>query len=123
MQDGKCDCIKGSSGTLCQIPPTGNAFCDEYFNTLNFNWDGGDCCEDTCIDSAEYRCGFGIVTANGTSGLTYVGYNNCQDPEVAAQIEGSKTLYRIMERGYVICGVYLSTIPGYEDFCLRQVRK
>lgn len=43
---GNCVCEQGgkeSAGTLCQIPPSGNGFCDVNFNTPQFNFDGGDC--------------------------------------------------------------------------------
>lgn len=41
-----CVCEQGEkdkAGTLCQIPPSGNGFCDVTFNTPQFNFDGGDC--------------------------------------------------------------------------------
>ena len=43
-EDSICHCAQRSSGRLCQIPPTGNGFCDTYFNTIEFEFDGGDCC-------------------------------------------------------------------------------
>ena len=35
----------------------GDAFCDEgKYNTLECNWDGGDCCEETCQDTQFKKC-------------------------------------------------------------------
>ena len=35
----------------------GDAFCDEgEYNTLQCNWDGGDCCEETCQDTEFKKC-------------------------------------------------------------------
>lgn len=42
--DAECECKQGNSkiaGRLCQIPPSGNGFCDVTFNTPQFNFDGG----------------------------------------------------------------------------------
>ncbi|CAM9500539.1 unnamed protein product [Phaeothamnion confervicola] len=41
---------------LCQFG--GDGYCDdgEPYNTELCSWDGGDCCEDTCV-SSEYTCG------------------------------------------------------------------
>eukprot|EP01083_Nonionella_stella_P022772 62967_1 len=37
----------------------GNGRCNSYsnYNTADCNWDNGDCCEETCVDSATYTCG------------------------------------------------------------------
>jgi hypothetical protein len=40
----------------------------------------------------------------------YTGYPNCVDLDAVKQLSGSKILYRIKERGSVICGVYESSI-------------
>jgi len=34
----------------------GDGYCDPDCNTAEFQWDGGDCCEGTCVDSV-YDCG------------------------------------------------------------------
>lgn len=34
----------------------GDGYCDAACNTATYDWDKGDCCEETCID-AEYECG------------------------------------------------------------------
>ena len=35
----------------------GDAFCDGgKYNTLDCNWDGGDCCEETCMDTEFKKC-------------------------------------------------------------------
>ena len=65
-----CNCTTGSSGTLCQVPPSGNGFCDKHFNKREFDYDGGDCCIDTCV-SKDYICG------HDKSGQFYVGYDTC----------------------------------------------
>jgi hypothetical protein len=52
-----CQCSVGSKGALCEVPPTGNAICDKFFNGPSFNWDGGDCCESTCLSTTENTCG------------------------------------------------------------------
>eukprot|EP00977_Amphora_coffeiformis_P027152 scaffold34585_cov221-Amphora_coffeaeformis.AAC.3 len=44
-----CNCATGASGALCQVPPLGNGLCNPYFNTMSFAFDGGDCCESTCV--------------------------------------------------------------------------
>jgi hypothetical protein len=54
---GVCTCSDGSKGSLCENPPVGNGRCDPYFNKLEFNMDGGDCCRATCKSSPEYTCG------------------------------------------------------------------
>lgn len=38
--DGSCLCSPGSSGDMCQTPPIGNGFCNQYFNTPEFQYDG-----------------------------------------------------------------------------------
>ena len=34
----------------------GDGHCDPECNSVEYQWDGGDCCEDTCVD-ASYDCG------------------------------------------------------------------
>jgi hypothetical protein len=43
--------------TLCDsIADSGDGMCDSYANTAACDWDGGDCCEETCEDDT-YICG------------------------------------------------------------------
>mmetsp|Transcript_4368 Transcript_4368/g.10266 ORF Transcript_4368/g.10266 Transcript_4368/m.10266 type:complete len:1616 (+) Transcript_4368:120-4967(+) len=119
--EANCVCDQGekeTAGTLCQIPPSKNGFCDVSFNTPQFNFDGGDCCEGTCVSTRENECG--IVERNTSLGntLAYIGFPNCTDPDAVKQVSGSQTLFNILERGKVICGVYKSTIMG--DFFTAQ---
>lgn len=67
----RCDCLIGSSGSLCQIPPTGNGRCDPKFDIPKYNYDGGDCCESTCINGDIYHCGKDVT------GFVDVGYFFC----------------------------------------------
>jgi hypothetical protein len=69
--DGSCECDNNASGSLCQIPPTANGHCDTYFNTPDFEYDGGDCCERTCGSTDEYTCG------KDASGFIDIGYTHC----------------------------------------------
>jgi len=126
--DGSCTCLTGSSGALCQIPPVGNGLCDVFFNTPEFTHDGGDCCEDTCISSAEHSCGQGIIgSTGGVDAFGFVGFPQCNDPKFTSKISGSKTLFDIIDRGYVKCGTIIllgfakqteSGNSGFEvDFC------
>jgi hypothetical protein len=56
--NGTCgDCPNGSSGTMCQIAPTSNGKCNTYFNNVAYDFDGGDCCENTCRSTPENTCG------------------------------------------------------------------
>ena len=53
---------------LSSIVFKGDGWCDHgEYNTNQCNYDGGDCCEESCDESAEYPCGI-------------EGYN-CKDPE------------------------------------------
>jgi hypothetical protein len=47
--DGTCECTTGARGVRCQIAPVANGQCNGFFNTQEFNFDGGDCCESTCV--------------------------------------------------------------------------
>lgn len=72
--DGRCECSLGSKGDLCEINPIGNGHCDEFFNTVQNEYDGGDCCESTCQSSEEFICG------KDGGGYTDIGYFNCHLP-------------------------------------------
>lgn len=41
-ETGFCDCMHGTSGALCQDRPLGNGICNQYFNTAQHEYDGGD---------------------------------------------------------------------------------
>jgi hypothetical protein len=69
--DGSCDCTHGASGSLCQVPPISNGYCDTYFNSPDFEYDGGDCCESSCSSTDEYICG------KDSSGFIDIGYPHC----------------------------------------------
>jgi hypothetical protein len=55
----------------------GDGWCDSHegdlYNTLGCDWDGGDCCEGTCVDTTRNTCG---VT----------GYH-CKDPDAADYLD------------------------------------
>ena len=69
--DGSCGCAHGASGSICQILPTSNGHCDTYFNIPDFEYDGGDCCEISCVSTDEYTCG------KDASGFIDIGYPHC----------------------------------------------
>jgi len=72
LLNGTCgDCPNGSSGTMCQIPPTSNGKCNPYFNNMTFGFDGGDCCENTCRSTPENTCG------KAGQGYIDTGYPSC----------------------------------------------
>ena len=66
-----CQCKTGSYGKLCQVPPTGNGNCDTFFNKIEFNFDGGDCCLETCVSTPKHQCG------RDPTGRLYIGYDYC----------------------------------------------
>jgi hypothetical protein len=70
-----CTCSVGSAGRLCQSPPTGNGYCNDYFNTPEFKFDGGDCCELTCVSSMDFQCGFDATSS------VFLGYPSCIELE------------------------------------------
>ncbi|CAJ1968799.1 unnamed protein product [Cylindrotheca closterium] len=51
---GICNCKHGTKGELCQIEPLENGVCDLFFNTAEYQYDGGDCCGGTCVGA---QCG------------------------------------------------------------------
>ena len=69
--DGICDCRNNATGDWCQVEPTYNGHCDTYYNKHEFNYDGGDCCESTCVSTDLYTCG------KDESGLVDMGYPQC----------------------------------------------
>ena len=82
--NGSCDCTNGAEGTLCQVTPLGNGHCDTYFNTPTFSYDGGDCCEATCVSAAGNTCG--VLNRLGNLESVFVGFPHCED--VGALCEG-----------------------------------
>ena len=84
--DGKCICTNGATGPLCQVTPEGNGFCNTYFNTHEFNYDGGDCCEKTCVSSSEHVCGGRVV---GRIPSVTVGFPFCKDPSIVGGCDGA----------------------------------
>ena len=74
IEDGIYVCIQNCCGgnVGCFGPSIGNGWCDERNNIPECAYDGGDCCESTCIN-ARYPCG---VLAE----------YNCQDLSVGAPI-------------------------------------
>mmetsp|Transcript_29784 Transcript_29784/g.50793 ORF Transcript_29784/g.50793 Transcript_29784/m.50793 type:complete len:1440 (-) Transcript_29784:34-4353(-) len=74
--NGTCDeCPDGYSGSRCEIPPKSlsNGHCDPKYNnnSIKFEFDGGDCCDNTCKSTLENTC--------GKTGLGYIdtGYSSC----------------------------------------------
>jgi hypothetical protein len=66
-----CKCENGATGDWCQIQPTYNGHCDTYYNKHEFEYDGGDCCESTCVSTDMYTCG------KDESGIIDMGYPHC----------------------------------------------
>ena len=78
--NGTCSCTNGAKGTLCQTPPTTDGKCDEFFNTPEFEYDGGDCCQLTCVSTSQHECGTRQVQIQSREiGL---GFPQCADPGV-----------------------------------------
>ncbi|CAB9522004.1 expressed unknown protein [Seminavis robusta] len=71
---GTCSCAIGAHGSLCEKSPVANGRCDQNYNIPYFEFDGGDCCEATCISSHEFTCGEEL------NGHTNQGYPNCNLP-------------------------------------------
>ncbi len=58
----------------------GDGKCDPFFNTLGFQYDGGDCCAATCTDA---NCGRGgLMNVFGEPGVSGDGFQNCSDPSM-----------------------------------------
>jgi len=74
--DGMCECENGATGDWCQVQPTYNGHCDTYYNKHEFNYDGGDCCESTCVSTDKYTCG------KDESGIVDIGYPQCKNEEI-----------------------------------------
>lgn len=85
--EGKCQCDNGATGRLCQLPPVGNGFCDTFFNTPEFKYDGGDCCEATCVSHSNHLCGG--RTVGNLSSLSF-GFPFCKDPKVLGECRDTR---------------------------------
>jgi hypothetical protein len=80
--NGSCVCTNGEGeGRLCQITPLSNGRCDPYFNEAAFNFDGGDCCEATCVSTPEHVCGTQAYS-EGTLKSANVGFPSCFDDAI-----------------------------------------
>ena len=77
--EGTCQCVNGGRGTLCHIAPLSDGKCDPYFNSPGFSYDGGDCCQATCLGTLDNQCG--VVTVNDGPNID-IGFPRCIDPEV-----------------------------------------
>ncbi|KAL3809006.1 hypothetical protein ACHAXA_000286, partial [Cyclostephanos tholiformis] len=97
-------CIDPSQGeaaistALCETDEKyriGDGRCDVMFNTAECNYDGGDCCEDSCDDvHAFYPCG---------SGVDYI----CLDPPIATTSSSTNATP-------IACKTTLKECPGGE---------
>ena len=65
----------------------GDGFCDSIYtthaNVPACGWDGGDCCAETCVSTANHTCGY--------RGDTLVGFQNCYDPDACRVVGFEKT--------------------------------
>ncbi|CAJ1963880.1 unnamed protein product [Cylindrotheca closterium] len=90
--NGVCECQNRATGVLCEDAPLGDGLCDDYFNTANFDYDGGDCCGSTCTGALCGRGGlsvaFGVDLRDNTflsqhlKDETVIGFENCFDLEM-----------------------------------------
>ena len=80
--DGTCRCSNGPTGVLCQIPPLSDGKCDLFFNSPEFAYDGGDCCQATCVGTLDNQCG---VVAVGSIPAIDIGFPHCIDPGVVGR--------------------------------------
>eukprot|EP00536_Pseudo-nitzschia_multiseries_P002876 jgi/Psemu1/184676/e_gw1.41.118.1 len=60
----------------------GDGICNVFFNTAEYNYDGGDCCYVTCKQSNCGEGGLNRDTVFGTKISSGDGYNNCEDPSL-----------------------------------------
>jgi hypothetical protein len=68
--------VDDATGFFCQIQPTHNGLCNTYFNKPEYKYDGGDCCESSCVSSDTYTCG------KDASGFVDIGYPQCKNEEI-----------------------------------------
>jgi hypothetical protein len=75
--DDSCDCKDDATGFFCQIQPTHNGHCNNaFFNTPEYNYDGGDCCESSCVSTDKYTCG------KDAYGIVDIGYPQCKNKKI-----------------------------------------
>ena len=84
--NGVCQCDNGGSGTLCQIAPLSDGKCDLFFNTPEFAYDGGDCCQATCVGTSDNQCG--VVSVGNVPNID-IGFPHCTDPDVLGHCKSS----------------------------------
>ena len=84
-----CECKHGAKGALCQVQPIGDGSCNPFFNKPSFSYDGGDCCESTCLPSSPYYCGtinYGdldeMFNLRRESNFVFMGFQYCSDPAI-----------------------------------------
>jgi len=84
LPNGTCEsqCRHGTKGTLCQIAPLGDGKCDDFFNKKEYDYDSGDCCESTCISTAEFSCG------KENFGYTDIGFGLCKAQKDLWELSG-----------------------------------
>ncbi|CAM9600413.1 unnamed protein product, partial [Hapterophycus canaliculatus] len=51
------DCDQGFASEVCFEELAGDSHCDAPNNNLACGYDGGDCCQCSCVGSRDYRCG------------------------------------------------------------------
>jgi hypothetical protein len=98
--DGTCECRNNASGDWCQVQPTYNGRCDTYYNILEYNYDGGDCCESTCVSTDKYTCG------KDESGIVDIGYPHCKNEE-------TEPYDQWFQSGNPVSGVNVDALSGY----------
>jgi hypothetical protein len=88
-ETGTCTCAHGATGALCRDTPLGDGVCNPYFNTEEYDYDGGDCCGATCVGAScgvsglESVYGIDIESVQFLSDSRVFGYQHCQDPDMA----------------------------------------
>ena len=121
LPDGTCNCAHGSTGTLCQIPPLANGRCDTYFNKPEFEYDGGDCCEKSCVSTAEFTCG-----KDPFNGFVDTGYFFCKATENEQWSQNGNPVYGVNSAARsgssVVLGGNGGTILAVGDPGASQVR-